>query len=173
MEFKSSGKINHSTDLCIELFLKPLNIEKIDNLMPKTSFIQKDFSCCKNQCFYLTSRRLVPMKVHEASSLYSEEKAKILRSVGTKIEEHDQQLDTYLASLKLQHLSLWDPDAQNSESELLPLPDELAERCAALNARPNAIEDLVDIMGKLSDTYRDVEAMLKEIDGLLNEEEQR
>ncbi|XP_043273287.1 tyrosine-protein phosphatase non-receptor type 23 isoform X2 [Venturia canescens] len=117
--------------------------------------------------------RLVPMKVHEASSLYSEEKAKILRSVGTKIEEHDQHLDTYLASLKLQHLSLWDPDAQSSESELLPLPDELAERCAALNARPNAIEDLVDIMGKLSDTYRDVEAMLKEIDGLLNEEEQR
>lgn len=113
------------------------------------------------------------MKVHEASSLYSEEKAKILRSVGAKIEEKDQQLDSYLSSLKLQNLSLWDPDAQNPESDHLPLPEELAERCAALNARPNAIQDLVDIMGKLSDTYRDVEAMLKEIATILNEEEQR
>ena len=113
------------------------------------------------------------MKVHEASSLYSEEKAKILRSVGAKIDEKDQQLDAYLASLKLQHLSLWDPDTQTPESDILPLPEELAERCAALNARPTAIQDLVDIMGKLSDTYRDVEAMLKEIDNLLTEEEQR
>lgn len=52
--------------------------------------------------------RLVPMKVHEASSLYSEEKAKVLRSVGSKIEDKDQHLNTYLTSLKLEHMSLWD-----------------------------------------------------------------
>lgn len=69
--------------------------------------------------------RLIPMKVHEASSLYSEEKAKILRSVGSKIEEKDQQLNTYLTSLKLEHISLWDPDAQMTEWERLPLPDEI------------------------------------------------
>ena len=102
------------------------------------------------------------MKVHEASSLYSEEKAKILRSVGSKIEEKDQQLNTYLTSLKLEHISLWDPDAQMTEWERLPLPDELVERCAALNAKQHIIQDLIDIVGKLSNTSQDVEKILKE-----------
>ncbi|XP_011310093.1 tyrosine-protein phosphatase non-receptor type 23 isoform X2 [Fopius arisanus] len=117
--------------------------------------------------------RLVPMQVHEASSLYSEEKAKILRSVGGKIEEKDQILETYLSSLKLQHLSLWDPDVQNSSDEILELPEELVERCAALNAKPDAIRDLEDMMSKLSITYGDVETMLKEIGKILREEEMK
>lgn len=117
--------------------------------------------------------RLIPMKVHEASSLYSEEKAKILRSVGSKIEEKDQQLNTYLTSLKLEHISLWDPDAQMTEWERLPLPDELVERCAALNAKQHIIQDLIDIVGKLSNTSQDVEKILKEIKKLLLDEEQK
>ncbi|XP_014480302.1 PREDICTED: tyrosine-protein phosphatase non-receptor type 23 [Dinoponera quadriceps] len=115
--------------------------------------------------------RLVPMKVHEASSLYSEEKAKILRSIGTKIDEKDQYLNTYLTSLKLEHMNLWDPDTQTSDWECLPLPEELVERCAALNAKQNVIQDLVDIMGKLSETSQDVERVLKEISKLLLDEE--
>ncbi|XP_011149397.1 tyrosine-protein phosphatase non-receptor type 23 [Harpegnathos saltator] len=115
--------------------------------------------------------RLVPMKVHEASSLYSEEKAKILRSVGAKIEEKDQYLNTYLTSLKLEHMNFWDPDTQTSDWECLPLPEELVERCAALNAKQNVIQDLVDIMGKLSETSQDVERVLKEISKLLLDEE--
>ncbi|KMQ92422.1 tyrosine-protein phosphatase non-receptor type 23 [Lasius niger] len=118
--------------------------------------------------------RLVPMKVHEASSLYSEEKAKILRSIGAKIEEKDQYINTYLTSLKLEHMNLWDPDStQGSEWECLPLPEELVERCAALNAKQHVIEDLVDIMGKLSETSQDVESVLKEISKLLLDEEQK
>lgn len=117
--------------------------------------------------------RLIPMKVHEASSLYSEEKAKILRSVGSKIEEKDQQLNTYLTSLKLEHMNLWDPDVQTTEWERLPLPDELVERCAALNAKQHIIQELLDIMEKLSDTSQDVEKILKEIKKLLLEEEQK
>lgn len=111
------------------------------------------------------------MKVHEASSLYSEEKAKILRSIGTKIEEKDQYLNTYLTSLKLEHMNLWDPDTQTPDWECLPLPEELVERCAALNAKQSVIQDLVDIMGKLSDTSQDVERVLKEISKLLLDEE--
>ncbi|XP_011638126.1 tyrosine-protein phosphatase non-receptor type 23 [Pogonomyrmex barbatus] len=117
--------------------------------------------------------RLVPMKVHEASSLYSEEKAKILRSIGVKIEEKDQYLNTYLTSLKLEHMNLWDPDSQSSEWECLPLPEELIERCAALNAKQHIIQDLVDIMGKLSETSQDVERILKEISKFLLDEEQK
>ncbi|XP_012529695.1 tyrosine-protein phosphatase non-receptor type 23 [Monomorium pharaonis] len=118
--------------------------------------------------------RFVPMKVHEANSLYSEEKAKILRFIGAKIDEKDQYLNTYLTSLKLEHMNLWDPDTQTSgEWEVLPLPEELLERCAALNAKQHVIQDLVDIMGKLSETSQDVEKVLKEILKYLMEEEQK
>ena len=113
------------------------------------------------------------MKVHEANSVYSEEKAKILRSVGEKIEERNHQLNTYLMSLKLENLSLWDPDAASLESEVLPLPEELAERCAAMNAKSNAIQEQVDLMSKLCETYHNVEFMLREIDVTLSEEQNR
>ncbi|XP_018043655.1 PREDICTED: tyrosine-protein phosphatase non-receptor type 23 isoform X2 [Atta colombica] len=117
--------------------------------------------------------RFVPMKVHEANSLYSEEKAKILRLIGAKIDEKDQYLNTYLTSLKLEHMNFWDPDTQASEWECSPLPEELLERCAALNAKQHVIQDLVDIMGKLSETSQDVEKVLKEISKFLLEEEQK
>ncbi|XP_011875510.1 PREDICTED: tyrosine-protein phosphatase non-receptor type 23 [Vollenhovia emeryi] len=117
--------------------------------------------------------RFVPMKVHEANSLYSEEKAKILRFIGTKIDEKDQYLNTYLTSLKLEHMNLWDLDSQGSEWECLPLPEELLERCAALNAKKHVIQELVDILGKLCKTSKDVEKVLKEISQLLLDEEQK
>ncbi|KAL0126102.1 hypothetical protein PUN28_004908 [Cardiocondyla obscurior] len=117
--------------------------------------------------------RFVPMRVHEANSMYSEEKAKILRYIGAKIDEKDQYLNTYLTSLKLEHLNLWDPDSQGSEWECMPLPEELLERCAALNAKEHIIQDLVDIMGKLSETSQDVEKVLKEISKFLLDEEEK
>ncbi|KZC14800.1 Tyrosine-protein phosphatase non-receptor type 23, partial [Dufourea novaeangliae] len=58
-----------------------------------------------------------------------------------------------------------------TEWERLPLPDELVERCAALNAKQHVIQDLVDMMGKLSDISQDVEKILKEIKKLLLDEE--
>nr|CAD7405110.1 unnamed protein product [Timema poppensis] len=109
--------------------------------------------------------RLVPMKAHEASSLYSEEKAKLLRKVGAMIDDKDQSLFTYMTSLQLEHLNLF--------SEPERLPQELVDRCAALSAKPSAIQDLVDAMGKLADTYQDVESMLQEVKELLEQEEAR
>ncbi|KAK7863656.1 hypothetical protein R5R35_006186 [Gryllus longicercus] len=107
--------------------------------------------------------RLVPMKAHEASSLYSEEKAKLLRRVGAQIDEKDEELVSFMTSLQLEHL--------NIHGESSRLPQELIDRCAALSVKPNAIQNLIDSMNKLSDTYQDVEAMLQEIKDLLQEEE--
>ena len=45
--------------------------------------------------------QLVPMKVHEAASLYSEEVAKLLRQVGDEIEEKNAELDEFLTNLDL------------------------------------------------------------------------
>lgn len=41
------------------------------------------------------------------------------------------------------------------------------ERCAALNAKPEVIQTLIDSMGKLTDTYQIVEGMLTDIKELL------
>lgn len=46
-------------------------------------------------------QRLVPMEAHEASSLYSEEKAKLLRRTSASVEEKDQELALFLASLQV------------------------------------------------------------------------
>ncbi|KAG8230659.1 hypothetical protein J437_LFUL010678 [Ladona fulva] len=59
--------------------------------------------------------RLVPMRAHEASSLYSEEKAKLLRKVGSSIEEKDQEVVAFMSSLQLDHLL-----ETNIENEKLP-----------------------------------------------------
>ena len=45
--------------------------------------------------------QLVPMKVHEAASLYSEEVAKLLRQIGGEIEEKNSELDEFLVNLDL------------------------------------------------------------------------
>ena len=45
--------------------------------------------------------QLVPMKVHEAASIYSEEIAKLLRQIGGEIEEKNSELDEFLTNLDL------------------------------------------------------------------------
>lgn len=41
------------------------------------------------------------------------------------------------------------------------------DRCAALSAKPNTIQNLVEAMNKLADTYHDVEGMLQDIKELI------
>ena len=36
--------------------------------------------------------RLIPMRAHEVASIYSEEKAKLMRSVVSSVDEKDQEL---------------------------------------------------------------------------------
>ncbi|KAG8275889.1 Tyrosine-protein phosphatase non-receptor type 23 [Homalodisca vitripennis] len=104
--------------------------------------------------------RLVPMKAHEASSLYSEEKAKLLRKMGALMDEKDQELVAFMSSLHL--------DCVNAHLEPDRLPQDIVDRCAALSAKPDAIQNLIESMDKLSDIYHDVEAMLKEIMELIH-----
>lgn len=43
--------------------------------------------------------RLVPMEAHEASSVYSEKKAELLRRTGAAVEERDRELEEFMTSL--------------------------------------------------------------------------
>ncbi|XP_052237529.1 tyrosine-protein phosphatase non-receptor type 23-like isoform X2 [Dreissena polymorpha] len=106
--------------------------------------------------------KLVPMSAHETASLYSEEKATLLRRIASEIAEKNEELTQYLASLQLDQTSL------NPEPERLP--QQLLEKCAALSVRPTAIRDLVDSMTAVSNVSTDVELGIQEIQEKLQEE---
>lgn len=53
-------------------------------------------------------KRLVPISAHEASSIYSEEKAQLLRDIGNRIETADMNLQTHLSALHLLGLQVMD-----------------------------------------------------------------
>lgn len=109
--------------------------------------------------------RLVPMKAHEASSLYSEEKAKVLRKYGALLEEKDTQLEAYMSSLTLDNLNI-------NEEQANKLPQGIVDRCAALNANKTAISDLVEAMSQLAEITADVETNLSELSHMLEAETQ-
>ncbi|NXW52438.1 PTN23 phosphatase, partial [Nyctiprogne leucopyga] len=109
--------------------------------------------------------KLVPMAAHEASSLYSEEKAKLLRDVMAKIEAKNEVLDQFMDSMQL------DPETVDNLDMYNHIPPILMEKCAALSVRPDTVKNLVQSMQVLSGVFTDVEASLKEIRDLLEEDE--
>ncbi|KAB1264234.1 Tyrosine-protein phosphatase non-receptor type 23 [Camelus dromedarius] len=109
--------------------------------------------------------KLVPMAAHEASSLYSEEKAKLLREMMAKIEEKNEVLDQFMDSLQL------DPETVDNLDTYSHIPPQLMEKCAALSVRPDTVRNLVQSMQVLSGVFTDVEASLKDIRDLLEEDE--
>jgi tyrosine-protein phosphatase non-receptor type 23 len=104
--------------------------------------------------------RLVPMAAHEASSLYSEEKAQLLRAYSSKIEEKNETLERTLLALQLDQLELGGPTR---------IPQELVDACAALSVNGEAVKRLREAMGKLSGLYCDVEGNIGEVRDILEE----
>ena len=80
--------------------------------------------------------RLIPMQVFEKSSLYSEEKAKLLRSVQSSVEDKNLKLSKFMSAIDLDDLQ--------RESDSNKLPNELIECCASLSARPNLVNELTE-----------------------------
>ncbi|XP_006868861.1 PREDICTED: tyrosine-protein phosphatase non-receptor type 23 [Chrysochloris asiatica] len=109
--------------------------------------------------------KLVPMAAHEASSLYSEEKAKLLREMMAKIEDKNEVLDQFMDSMQL------DPETVDNLDAYNHIPPQLMEKCAALSVRPDTVRNLVQSMQALSGVFTDVEASLKDIRELLEEDE--
>ncbi|KAG5856819.1 hypothetical protein ANANG_G00011940 [Anguilla anguilla] len=109
--------------------------------------------------------KLVPMAAHEASSLYSEEKAKLLRDVMAKIDSKNETLEQFMDSLSL------DPDTVDNLDMYSHIPPVLMEKCAALSVRPDTVKSLIQSMQMLSGVFTDVEASLREIRDVLGEDE--
>ncbi|CAH0393687.1 unnamed protein product [Bemisia tabaci] len=106
---------------------------------------------------------LVPMKAHEASSLYSEEKAKLLRRVSGNIDKKEEQLVSFMSSLQLDYLHIF--------SQMDKIPQELIDSCAAMTGKTDAIQNLISSMNSLAEVSAEVEAMLSETFELIQAEE--
>ena len=52
------------------------------------------------------------------------------------------------------------------------MPQELVDRCAAFSVQSNAVESLIEAMGKLSSVYTEVEVGLNDAQHLLDEEQE-
>ncbi|KAI3360391.1 hypothetical protein L3Q82_002302 [Scortum barcoo] len=109
--------------------------------------------------------KLVPMAAHEASSLYSEEKAKLLRDVMAKIESKNETLEQFMDSLGLE------PESVDNLDMYSHIPPVLMEKCAALSVRPDTVKSLIQSMQGLSGVFTDVESSLKEIRDVLEADE--
>lgn len=109
--------------------------------------------------------KLVPMAAHEASSLYSEEKAKLLRDVIAKIESKNETLAQFMDSLGLE------PESVDNLDIYSHIPPVLMEKCAALSVRPDTVKSLIQSMQVLSGVFTDVESSLKEIRDVLEVDE--
>nr|XP_057909287.1 tyrosine-protein phosphatase non-receptor type 23 isoform X1 [Doryrhamphus excisus]XP_057909288.1 tyrosine-protein phosphatase non-receptor type 23 isoform X2 [Doryrhamphus excisus] len=109
--------------------------------------------------------KLVPMAVHEASSLYSEEKAKLLRDVMAKIDSKNETLEQFMDSLGLE------PESVDTLDMYSHIPPVLMEKCAALSVRPDTVKSLIQAMQVLSGVFTDVESSLREIRDVLEADE--
>lgn len=108
--------------------------------------------------------RLVPMEAHEASSVYSERKAELLRSTVAAVEQRDRELEEFMGSL--QHMDVLIDRLQRPQV----VPQEVVDRAAALSARPQAAQQLIDAMGRLSAVHHDVDSLLTDAQAMIDHE---
>ncbi|EYC43469.1 hypothetical protein Y032_0492g2412 [Ancylostoma ceylanicum] len=104
---------------------------------------------------------LLPSGVVKAVSEYEEEKAKLKREVLERINSKDDELDTFLVSLRIDEIDL------DADSTAPVLPDMLLERNAALTTQPDAIPKLLENLQKVSDLAREAGAKLEGLTGRL------
>ena len=108
--------------------------------------------------------RLVPLEAHEASSLYSEEKAKLLRVIGEEIESKNNEIAVFMSSM-----SLDEDGVVPKPYEQIALPQELIEVAASLSVKgeDNVIGHLKTAMSRIAAVSAEVETSLKEINEMI------
>lgn len=111
--------------------------------------------------------RLVSMKAHELSSLYSEEKAKLLRQINDQVTEKNTQLEQFMAALQINQLHL-------DNFDYLKLPKELLECCASISVRPTLItEDIPKAMKSIVEVTVHTKEILADIEDTIEAEQKQ
>ncbi|KAK6017295.1 BRO1-like domain protein, partial [Ostertagia ostertagi] len=104
---------------------------------------------------------LLPPGVIKAVSEYEEEKAKLKRETMERVDRRNEELNSFLVSLRIDEIDL------DADSTGTVLPDMLLERNAALTAQPDAIPKLLESLTKVGDLAREAGAKLGGLTGRL------
>ncbi|EDV21126.1 uncharacterized protein TRIADDRAFT_60390 [Trichoplax adhaerens] len=97
---------------------------------------------------------------------YHEEKAQLLRSVTSSIQQKNEELSQVISSLQLPNLNRSDMQVQ------MELPSEISEINQQLNSNPDVLEKLIELIEELKRLYQDIEDKINATDKKLNEENQ-
>lgn len=141
-----------------EIIAKHLEKAKKDNqkvyheLVPKPDFLPQvvGVALVKTMPFNPTDAsvagvdifaKLVPFSAHEKASVYSEEKAKLLRKLRDEIQAHDSELSRFMLSLDLDEVVGKQSGRQRS-SAAARLPDDVQKIAVEMRARARDIESV-------------------------------
>lgn len=110
-----------------------------------------------------TFQRLIPLSVHESSSLYSEEKAKLVRAEAEKCETANQELTSALEFMNLPAgLDKFKSEANGSRHatlDTLAVPPSSVKECAdfiqAQESGGESIADLISTLDRLKSGTRE------------------
>ncbi|KAI9095615.1 BRO1-like domain-containing protein [Phlyctochytrium arcticum] len=119
-------------------------------------------------------QRLVPLSVHESASLYSEEKAKLLRSEQARVESSDQELQATLESMNLvQTLDKLKQLSKRSSSgvDSVPLPEQVRKWSQLVREAEQTGHPTDELVNLIVSVKRKVQEVLNET-GLLLDKEQ-
>jgi tyrosine-protein phosphatase non-receptor type 23 len=107
---------------------------------------------------------LVPLDIHKANSLYSEEKAKLLRRIADMVNDRDEELkyvrhvhvhishnccSVFMASLDVNELHINDDKSRMANR----IPDELLKCHRAFQSKTDAMPQLLDSLQRISNIF--------------------
>ncbi|KTW25582.1 hypothetical protein T552_03443 [Pneumocystis carinii B80] len=173
---EKKNKLNHDNDyiyyqsIVSEESLKPL--ERLS--MAKATPIQEIYvnqniqELIGQDIFY----KFIPISIHESVSLYSEEKAKLIRKELERCETADLELDITLSHLKLpDSLKQYKYNDSIIIKELSRVPEEIIELSKSIldQERDCKVSSLINSLLNLKEK---INIDLNEIEFIMNEEEQ-
>ncbi|KAJ3016455.1 bck1-like resistance to osmotic shock [Thoreauomyces humboldtii] len=119
-------------------------------------------------------QKLVPLAVHESASLYSEEKAKLLRAEQERVDNANGELQASLESMnlvatldKLKRLS----KSPGSRNETITVPEEARRWCEEVRASENAGTRTDELLELLAGFKIKVKQILDELSLSLDKEQ--
>ncbi|QSL66855.1 hypothetical protein MERGE_001242 [Pneumocystis wakefieldiae] len=173
---EKKNKLNHDNDyvyyqsIVSEESLKPL--ERLS--MAKATPIQEIYvnqniqELIGQDIFY----KFIPISIHESVSLYSEEKAKLIRKELERCETADLELDITLAHLKLpDSLKQYKYNDSIIVKELSKVPEEIIELSKSMLDQEKDCK-VLSLINSLLNLKEKINIDLNEIEFIMNEEEQ-
>ncbi|XP_019849415.1 PREDICTED: tyrosine-protein phosphatase non-receptor type 23-like isoform X1 [Amphimedon queenslandica] len=102
--------------------------------------------------------RLVPMRAYEAASIYSEEQAKIMRSINSSVEQKNEELSTFMTSLNISELTI-PTDTPSLPSDLMTLHRQFQSKGSLIRETESKIKELMSLSERVEQQLSEVAQM--------------